>query len=67
MAIETYIRTVEANARRAAADDVAATVCEGLHNGPPQGLMCRACHAAEVNAPFETQVLADMERSKENK
>ena len=66
-AVETYIQTVEDKAIARTREEVPTGVCEGLHSGPPRGLVCRACHDAEVGAPFEAQVLAEIEMAKEQK
>jgi hypothetical protein len=66
-ALETYVKTVEDNARRDGQVDVAKEVCIGLHNGPPKGVMCSSCHDAEVNAPMMMNVEAEIEMAKERK
>lgn len=52
---------MEEQATKVAKEEVPVGVCEGLHSGPARGLMCRACHDAEVGAPFEAQVIAEIE------
>jgi hypothetical protein len=66
-ALDTYIRTCEDTARSRARDEVASTVCEGLHAGPAQGLKCMACYQAEANAPYLMQVEAEIEREREER
>ena len=60
-AIETLIQTAEQNARMNAKDEIAATVCEGMHNGPASGLKCLSCYNAEVHFQQEMVVQAEME------
>ena len=63
-ALEAYCRTVEEQATLRAKEEVPTGVCEGLHSGPPRGLVCRACHDAEVGAPFVAQVEAEIEMAR---
>jgi len=67
MALETYVQTQEENAREKAREEVPTGVCEGLHSGPGRGLVCRACHDAEVGAPFVAQVEAEIEIARKNR
>jgi hypothetical protein len=47
-----YIDTQVERAVDKAKNEIAATVCEELHDGPPKmGVMCRSCYEAEKNAP----------------
>lgn len=66
-ALDTYVRTCEDTARVRARDEVATTVCEGLHAGPAQGLKCGACYQAEMGAPYVMQVEAEIEREREER
>ena len=66
-ALDTYVRTCEDTARIRAKDEIASTVCEGLHAGPAQGLKCGACYQAEMGAPYVMQVEAEMEREREER
>jgi len=59
-ALEVLIKTAEDAAAGRARDEVASTVCEGLHEGPAGGLKCRACYDAEQLLPMEMQVKAEM-------
>lgn len=61
MALETYVQTQEELARDRTKEEVPAGICEGLHSGPGRGLVCKSCHDAEVGAPFEAQVIAEIE------
>jgi len=67
VALETYIGTAEAQAYSKAKDEVAGTVCLGLHNGPPKGLACAACVQAEALAPMVAAVSAEIEIANQNK
>ena len=50
-ALVTYAEGVVERAKHEAEQDMAQTVCQGLHDGPAKGLMCRTCYDAEQNAP----------------
>lgn len=50
-ALVTYAEGVVERAKREAEQDMAQTVCQGLHDGPAKGLMCKTCYDAEQNAP----------------
>ena len=67
VALEAYVGTVEAQAYSKAKDEVAGTVCLGLHNGPPKGLACAACVQAEAIAPMLATVSAEIEMAKRDK
>lgn len=49
-AIEKLIGTVEDYARSRAKDQIAQSVCEGMHAGIGTGLKCRSCWEAEMAA-----------------
>ena len=59
-ALDTLIKTAEDNARTLARDEVAQSVCEGLHDGPASGLKCRGCYEAEQIVGMEAQVNAEI-------
>jgi hypothetical protein len=69
MALETYCATVESRARDQGREevrgDIAATVCQGLHASPPRGLVCEACHNAEVMAPINAQMMTELEEARD--
>lgn len=65
-ALETLISTAEANARTKARDEIASTVCEGLHAGPPSGLKCRSCYEAEQLIPMEASVAAEIQMKQDD-
>ena len=58
-ALVTYVDGVVERAKLEAQNDMAETVCEGLHDGKPKGLKCRACYDAEMNAPGVIEFEAD--------
>ena len=60
-ALETYIQTQVEQAVAVAKEEVPEGVCEGLHPGPPRGLVCRACYDAERGAPQLVQLMAEIE------
>ena len=50
--ISVYIEGQIERAEIKTKNEVAAEVCEGLHDGPPKmGVLCRSCYEAEKNAP----------------
>lgn len=61
VALETYIKTCLDRAHAEFNNELASTVCEGLHNGPAKGLKCLACYEAEVQVPMQMQVEAERE------
>jgi hypothetical protein len=68
MALEAYIQAqVEAAELRAKEENVPVGVCEGLHSGPPRGLVCRACYDAERGAQMLVQVESEMEMARERR
>ena len=48
VALETLCMTAEQNGHAKGREQSAEDVCDGLHNGPSEGLMCRSCYNAEV-------------------
>ena len=68
MALEAYIQgQVEAAELRAKEENVPEGVCEGLHSGPPRGLVCKACYEAERGAPILALVESEMEIARNQK
>jgi len=60
-ALETLIKTAEANVQVRHRDELAASVCEGIHPGkPPSGLKCRTCYETEALVSVEAGVVAEM-------
>lgn len=59
-ALAAYVRTEAEKGRATAKDEVAAGVCEGLHNGPAKGLACKACVDAERGAPMLLNVESEI-------
>lgn len=59
-ALEILIATAEENAKVIAANEIAATVCEGLHEGPGKGLKCRQCYEAESSFAYTEAAEADI-------
>ena len=61
-ALETLIKTAQQNVQQVMRDEIAATVCEGLHPGrEPKGLKCLRCYNAEHNFNEEIAIQAEME------
>jgi hypothetical protein len=60
-ALETYCRTIEEQGARRDANELAATVCEGLHHGEAQGLKCLKCYMAEQHFTQEAVIEAEIE------
>lgn len=58
-ALVTYVDGVVERAKAEMQNEVAETVCEGLHDGKPKGLKCRSCYDAEINAPGILELEAD--------
>lgn len=50
VALEKLLGTVEEYARSRAKDQIAQSVCEGMHEGVASGLKCRSCWEAEQSA-----------------
>lgn len=48
VALETLCITAEQNGHSKGKQQSADDVCDGLHDGPPDGVMCRSCYNAEV-------------------
>ncbi len=55
-ALTTLLNTAQERARIAARDEIAMTVCEGLHVGPAAGLKCRKCYEVEQRLGEEAAV-----------
>lgn len=60
-AIAKYIQTMVDRARRDAVDDVAAQHCDQLHDGPPEGLTCKACYDTLGRSRHQAQIEAELE------
>lgn len=58
-ALEKLIKTAQDNVRQQIRNEVATTVCEGLHDGPGVGLKCLLCYQAEQT--FKTQIEVEAE------
>lgn len=63
----TYANSMEERARDEIRKEVGAGVCQGLHNGPSSGVVCRSCIEAEGTAPFIAQVEEEMAKIAEAK
>ena len=65
-ALEKLATTVEESAKARYRDEVAQTVCEGMHPPPAGGLKCRLCYQAEVGFSMlnvvETEIQAAQQR-----
>lgn len=48
-ALSILVETAAEKLRRQIKDEIAMTVCEGQHEGPPTGIVCKACHDAELS------------------
>ena len=66
-ALETYCQTIEDNAKEAGKANAGDNVCIQLHSGPSTGLVCKACHEAEMGAQMLVQVESEMEMAREKK
>lgn len=66
-ALETYVATVERNARIAVEANIAQTVCEHLHESEPSGLKCLSCYESERSVRDIMQVEAEIEMSRKNR
>lgn len=65
LALETYLKTMIDQALTAAKDELANSVCEGLHDGPGKGLKCRSCYDAENGVQTLLDVEAEIAAAKE--
>ena len=63
-ALHTLVQTAEEHARSTVRDEIAQTVCEGIHQGPGKGLKCRACYETELSFPIEDTIIAEIEANK---
>lgn len=60
-ALIAYCNTVAEQAGRLGLDAVASTVCEGMHDGPAEGLSCKRCYDAISASQAMPQLIADIE------
>lgn len=60
-ALEVLCKSAEDHGRVAYRDEVASGVCEGIHEGPAEGLKCRRCYDAEQSFNDITVVEMEME------
>lgn len=63
-AIERIIANAEEQAIARARAELAAGVCDGLHDGPPSGTKCLACYEAEHHLTSLAAVEAEIEQAK---
>lgn len=59
IAMETLIMTAMENTKSEGRDDIAMSICQGLHPGVGKGLVCGACH--EVVAAGKVNLVDDDE------
>jgi len=62
-ALEVICKSAEEHGRVAFRDEVSEGVCEGLHEGPAEGLKCRKCYDAEQDFNNITAVEMEMENA----
>lgn len=63
-ALETLCRTAEQEGEAKGRATTAVNVCEGLHEGPPNGIKCLSCYHVEVNYAEELVVQSEIDAAR---
>jgi hypothetical protein len=63
-ALETLCRTAEQEGEAKGRAATAVNVCEGLHEGPPNGIKCLSCYHVEVNYTEELVVQSEIDAAR---